>query len=494
MNTNIKISRSKNSHNEPKIATYFSKLLPQQTVVDEELSIFEDRLKNEDGFAVFAVWKEENLLLTDYFKFAYCKKHNIPYDIIYLSFASRKEAVEWVGNNQLQRLNLNSWQRGKLAVDIWRKDYEKQANANKKMSQGRGKKGRKISNDVFKPIDVRQKLANKAGLSRDTMNKILTIIDYKKNKEVVENLDNGEISIAQGFNDVKRMKKAESKKNKNLTIFPYTNDLSKGIENNVIHTKVLEGLKLVPDNSVSLIFTSPPFNVSMDYKIDKNKDSLKWKDYLAWLKEVFAACYPKLRKGGRIAIEIEQIKTREKEDQSFEYRRPIEAELLLIMREIGYCYRDTIIWDKGKVGNNAAPWTSCGYPDNPKIRPMHSNILIYSKEQWELPCITNDLSEIQTEEYNELTKSIWRIPTGAKNPTSHVCPFPLKLAENIVKLLSFKNDLVMDVFGGSGTVAVACVKNQRRFIHLDASETYCKEAKDWIQSEQESLNASKKAA
>lgn len=167
------------------------------------------------------------------------------------------------------------------------------------------------------------------------------------------------------------------------------------------------------------------------------------------------------------------------------------------MSKIGFCYQGTIIWDKGKVGNNAAPWTSCGYPSDPKIRPMHSNVLIWSKGPSELPCITKDLSPIEIEEYKKLTKSIWRIPTGAKNPTSHCCPFPVKLAEGVVRLLSHKDDLCMDIFGGSGTVAVACVRNQRRFIYIDASKTYCKEASDWIERERQVLNTNvtnKKAA
>ena len=251
---------------------------------------------------------------------------------------------------------------------------------------------------------------------------------------------------------------------------------------------VLKALKRVPNNSVSLIFTSPPFNVEMPYK-NGIYDYMPYDKYLAWLEDVFSACYPKLRKGGKIVVEIEEIKTREKKDQSKEYRRPTVGRLQHIMSKIGFCYQVSAIWNKGKVGNNAAPWISCGYPSDPKIRPMHSNIMMWSKEQSELPCITNDLSEIESQEYGELTKSIWRIPTGEKNPTSHVCPFPLKLAENVVRLLSHKDDLVMDVFGGSGVVAVACVKNQRRFIHIDASKTYCKEAKDWVQRERKALNA-----
>lgn len=115
----------------------------------------------------------------------------------------------------------------------------------------------------------------------------------------------------------------------------------------------------------------------------------------------------------------------------------------------------------------------------------------------ELECQTGDLSELSEEDFEPLTQSIWYVAPEHKAYGSNPCPMPLKLAEDIIKMWSFKGDLCVDIFGGSGTTAVAALRQERHYIHIDCSPTCCADAQRRIAEEKKKLNqndGSKKAA
>ena len=119
---------------------------------------------------------------------------------------------------------------------------------------------------------------------------------------------------------------------------------------------------------------------------------------------------------------------------------------------------------------------------------MHSYIFLFSVGEWKLPCASGCSSELPFEDFDLYTKSIWRMPPETHGYGSHVCPFPVDLAQRAVRLFSYENDLVGDIFGGSGTVALAALQNNRRFVHIDKSKTYCAEAKLRVAKEIKKMN------
>jgi len=476
-----------------KIDHRLKNLVPIYMPEGQELEEYLDRLRHEEGFARIYVHRITGKIIGGWVKYELCRKHNIPFDTIYINFKSRDELSRWVITDCLQQIKLSNWTSGSMAIKYFKDYYEKQAKANQRMSKGRGKKGRKESSNLNESVNTAERLAQKAGVSRDTITKIMYILDNKEYapEGLFQQLDAEEISISNARDLVARRKKHTNKDKKTSNRLSYINDLSKGIDNQVLCMDAVAGIKQIPDGSVTLCFTSPPFGV--DKKYCEVNDNIPWPKLMALLKRTFKALKKKFRKGGRCFIEFQQIRTRESKDRAVEYNRPVHAYIINMMEELGYLYRTTIIWDKGRLGDQPLTWGSYCSPSSPAVRDMHSYIFVFSVDDWKLEC-SGDSSELKHELFDENTKSIWRIQPETHGYGSHPCPFPVELPQRAIETFSYKNDLIVDPFGGSASTAVAAIRAQRRFLHIDLSETFCAEAKQRVQEEMKKLNNSNKKA
>lgn len=462
-------------------------LVPSYGPQGQELEDYIHRLRTEKGFARVYVYQSTGKIVAGYEKYTLCKQHGIPFETIYLDFESQEELDRWVVNYHLQQTNLSKWTRATLAVKHFKAYYEQQAKENQRLSQGRGKKGSKMSANLTCKIDTAERLAQKAGVSRDIITKVNYIYDNLDcaPAELFTKLESEEITVSNAYIIVWRKKKIVNSIKKSLNRLSYNNDLSKGIENQVLCMDAIEGVQHIPDGSLTLCVTSPAFCVGKKYC--EVSDTKPWHEHMNYLKKVFKALKTKFRPGGRCIIEFQQIRTREKEDQATEYNRPVHVYLVQMMMELGYLYRTTVIWDKTRLGNSVLAYGSHCSPSSPAIRDMHSYIFVFSVDDWKLEC-SGDPSELDHKKYDENTKSIWRIPPETHGHGSHPCPFPIELAQRAIETYSFKGDLVCDPFGGSGTVAVAAIRSGRRFVSIDLSQTFCAEAKQRIQDEMNKNN------
>jgi len=249
--------------------------------------------------------------------------------------------------------------------------------------------------------------------------------------------------------------------------------------NTIINKDVLEGLKDIPDGIVTLTVTSPNYNVDIkDY--DSTDDDLPYQEYLDWLKEVFAEVFRVTRNGGRCAINIDAMTNRQ-EDKDQEYVRCIYAHLYNLMTEIGWKFRTEICWYKqNSVGKQTAfgSWDSCS---NPVIRRTHEYVVVFSKGDWRLEG-DDELSDMTREEFLRYTFSTWFIPPETKNLCGHPCPYPENLVKRLIKLFSYRGDLVLDPFNGTGTTTYVAKKLSRNYIGIDISEDYCEYARERVAS------------
>lgn len=264
--------------------------------------------------------------------------------------------------------------------------------------------------------------------------------------------------------------------------------------NKLIVGDVVESLKYIPDESVSLIFTSPPYNTEIKY--DSHNDKMPWADYLSFLKQVWIECHRILKPGGRLCINIDAI-TNWDDDKDKEYIRPIYAELVNMMRDIeGMHFRSEIAWaktgvkvekeedldnieakaDRGQVVGRATAWGSYRSCSNPVVMRTHEYILVWSKDSWRLDGDA-ELCDLSDVEFLKLTRSVWCVQPETSAYDGHPAPFPVELATNVIKLFSYMGDVVLDPFGGSGTTAVSSVKHWRRFIYVDCDKGYSASAK-----------------
>ncbi len=229
--------------------------------------------------------------------------------------------------------------------------------------------------------------------------------------------------------------------------------------------RVIEGdarqvLDLLPKESVHLAVTSPPYNVKIPYL--GYHDDLPPDAYLAWLKEVWRSLYRVLVPGGRFVLNVAPTSIRD--------FRPIHHDLSRDLRELGYIMRTEIIWYKQTMGRRTA-WGSWKSPSNPHIVPSWEYVLVFSKGQWKLPGDPAAV-DITAREFEKFSDGFWAIPPERRRK-GHPAPFPEELIERIVKFYSYRGNVVLDMFGGTGTVAAVARRLGRHYLHIDTSPEYC---------------------
>ena len=232
---------------------------------------------------------------------------------------------------------------------------------------------------------------------------------------------------------------------------------------NTIIASSCENMKDIPNNSLHLMITSPPYNVSKEYDND-----LSLNEYLSLLKNCFTETYRVLVDGGRACINIANIGRKP--------YIPLSDYVSKIMIEIGFNMRGEIIWNKSAGAGISTAWGSFQSASNPILRDVHEYILIFSKGNYKRERDKEEKElrkdNITKEEFIEWTKSVWTINTESAKRIGHPAPFPEELPNRLIKLFSFTNDIVIDPFMGSGTTAIAAIKNNRNFVGYEINEEY----------------------
>ncbi len=222
----------------------------------------------------------------------------------------------------------------------------------------------------------------------------------------------------------------------------------------------LEVMSQIPDETVHLVVTSPPYNLGISY--DNHDDSLAYESYLEWMKKVWIETKRVLVSGGRFALNIAPT--------SIKNFRPIHHDFSNQLREIGMIMRTEIIWYKQTMGRRTA-WGSWMSPSNPHIVPSWEYVLVFCKDSWTLDGNKKD-RDITNDEFMRFSDGFWYIPPESQR-RGHPTPFPELLIYRLIKFYTYKGNIVLDMFGGTGTVAVVAQKTGRHFIHIDISQKYC---------------------
>ena len=234
--------------------------------------------------------------------------------------------------------------------------------------------------------------------------------------------------------------------------------------NKIVTGDVLDSLKEIPSNSVHLVITSPPYNVGKNY--DKHNDKLDYDEYLNWLNKVWKETKRILCCGGKFCLNIAPT--------GIKNFILIHHDFSNQLRNLGMKFRTEIIWYKQTMLRRTA-WGSWKSPSNPHIVPSWEYILVFSKNGDKLNGNLED-ADITSEEFKEYSDGHWKISPETKR-CGHPAPFPEELIYRLIKFYSFKENTILDMFGGTGTVAVVSAKNNRNFVHLEISEEYNKIAR-----------------
>ncbi|MCB9135761.1 MAG: site-specific DNA-methyltransferase [Anaerolineales bacterium] len=224
----------------------------------------------------------------------------------------------------------------------------------------------------------------------------------------------------------------------------------------------------VPDNSVGLAFTSPPYNVGKDYDDDMGFD-----EYLGLIRDVGHEVYRVLRPGGRYVVNIANLGRKP--------YIPLHAFFYQIHGVLGFLPMGEIIWQKGKGANSSTAWGSWQSAKAPRLRDIHEYLLVFAKLDFARP--DKGENTIERDEFMAGTLSIWEIPPESAKRVKHPAPFPVALARRVIELYSYAGDVVLDPFAGSGTTCVAAAQNGRHYVGYELSPEYFELAKERVKNE-----------
>ena len=241
-----------------------------------------------------------------------------------------------------------------------------------------------------------------------------------------------------------------------------------------IFCKSSEKMEEIPDNSIHLMVTSPPYNVGKEY--DEN---LTLNEYREFLRKVWSEVKRVLVPGGRACINIANLGRKP--------YIPLHVFIVEDMLDLGFLMRGEIIWNKGASGTPSTAWGSWLSAKNPVLRDVHEYILVFSKGMFSRGNLRRK-STISKEEFLEFTKSVWTFPAEPATKIGHPAPFPVELPYRLIQLYTFEGEIVLDPFMGSGQTAIAALKTRRHYVGYDINEEYTKLAERRIKEFSLSLN------
>lgn len=230
---------------------------------------------------------------------------------------------------------------------------------------------------------------------------------------------------------------------------------------NHIFCKSSERMEELPDCSVHLMVTSPPYNVGKEYDEDLTLD-----EYRDFLRRVMAEVLRVLVPGGRVCFNIANLGRRP--------YLPLHAFIISDMLDIGFLMRGEVIWDKASSASPSTAWGSWQSPANPTLRDTHEYILVFSKDTFARPGVHDRQPTISRDEFLEFTKSVWRFPAEPATKIGHPAPFPIELPYRCIQLYTYSGEVVLDPFIGSGATALAALKSDRTYIGYDIEPAYVK--------------------
>jgi DNA modification methylase len=239
----------------------------------------------------------------------------------------------------------------------------------------------------------------------------------------------------------------------------------------------------IVDGSVALVVTSPPYFAGKEYEEALGQGHIpgSYVDYLELLHDVFAECVRTLEPGGRIAVNVANLGRKP--------YRSLSGDVTRILEELGLLLRGEVIWRKADGAGGNCAWGSFGRPANPVLRDLTERVIIASKgrfdraktpEQRRKLGLPHEPWLLTNDEFMAATLDVWEIPPESARRVQHPAPFPVELPERLIRLYTYRDDLVLDPFMGSGSALVAAARTGRRWAGYDMDPDYVRVARERV--------------
>jgi site-specific DNA-methyltransferase (adenine-specific) len=262
----------------------------------------------------------------------------------------------------------------------------------------------------------------------------------------------------------------------------------------IVNGDCIEVMKTMEEGSVDLIVTSPPYGVGIDY--DVHDDDMVWEQYSKFTRDWMEQAYRVLKDDGRIALNIPyEINRQDKGGRIF-----MVSEVWQIMKQIGYKFFGVVdLEEESPHRSRTTAWGSWMSPSAPYIyNPKECVILAYKKKHIKIvkgqPEWVGEMGEVegkdgnmrpkmmyteqQKREFIDLVFGQWNYFADTRSLTK--ATFSMDIPTKAIKILTYKNDIVLDPFAGSGTSMVAAETLDRRWIGIELSPNYAKVANERV--------------
>jgi site-specific DNA-methyltransferase (adenine-specific) len=251
-------------------------------------------------------------------------------------------------------------------------------------------------------------------------------------------------------------------------------------------------MEAIGDGTVALVVTSPPYFAGKQYEEELERDGVpsSYLEYLTLLTDVFAQCVRKLEPGGRIAVNVANLGRKP--------YRSLSADVIRILEhELGLLLRGELIWQKAQGATGSCAWGSFRSAANPVLRDLTERVIVASKGRFDRAKAVKQRkaeglphqSTLMTDDFMALTLDLWDIPPESARRVGHPAPFPVELPEQLIRLYTFADDLVLDPFMGSGSALVAAARLGRRYIGYDVDPDYVETARHRVAAALEAPDA-----
>jgi DNA modification methylase len=251
-------------------------------------------------------------------------------------------------------------------------------------------------------------------------------------------------------------------------------------------------MSAVEDSSVALVVTSPPYFAGKAYEeaLGEGHIPASYFEYLTMLRDVFAECVRVLEPGGRIAVNVANLGRKP-------FRSLASDVTMILQDELGLLLRGEVVWVKAEGATGSTAWGSFQSAANPVMRDLSERIVIASKGRFDRAPIRSKREKlglpfentISKEEFMEGTLDVWRIQPESARRVGHPAPFPVAIPARCIELFTFRDDVVLDPFMGSGSTAVAAVRSDRRYVGYDMDAAYVALAEKRVAEAQELVDA-----
>ncbi len=238
-------------------------------------------------------------------------------------------------------------------------------------------------------------------------------------------------------------------------------------------------LSYIPDKSVHLVLTSPPYWNLKEYEQGANQLGIinDYQCFIDELNKVWKECYRILVPGGRLVCVVGDVCLSRKKYGKHAVM-PLHSDIAVECRKIGFDNLNPILWHKISnakfEANTSSSFLGKPYEPNAIVKNDIEYILMQRKPGgYRSPTEEQRKnSMIPKEDFQNWFSQIWRLP-GASTKSGHPAPFPLELARRLVTMFSFVDDVVLDPFCGSGTTMLAAIETNRNSIGIETEEKYC---------------------